>query len=67
MYKSLNICDFTPKEEIETRLESLRKKMAAEDISFAVILQNVDLFYFTGTVQKGVLICLLYTSPSPRD
>jgi Xaa-Pro dipeptidase len=56
MYKSLNICDLTPKEEIETRLESLRKKMAREGISFAVILQNVDLFYFTGTLQKGILI-----------
>lgn len=56
MYKSLNICDFTPKEEIEARLEGFRKRMAAEGISFAVILQNVDLFYFTGTLQKGVLI-----------
>lgn len=56
MYKSLNICDFTPKEEIEARLEGFRKRMAVEGISFAVILQNVDLFYFTGTLQKGVLI-----------
>jgi Xaa-Pro dipeptidase len=56
MYKSLNNCDFTPKEEIEARLEGLRKRMALEDISFAVILQNVDLFYFTGTIQKGALI-----------
>jgi Xaa-Pro aminopeptidase len=56
MYKSLNICDFTPKEEIETRLEGLRKRMALAGINFAVILQNVDLFYFTGTVQKGILI-----------
>jgi Xaa-Pro dipeptidase len=56
MYKSLNICDFTPKEEIEARLEGLRKRMALEGISFAVILQNVDLFYFTGTIQKGALI-----------
>jgi Xaa-Pro dipeptidase len=56
MYKSLSICDFTPKKEIEARLEGFRKRMAAEDISFAVILQNVDLFYFTGTIQKGALI-----------
>ena len=56
MYKSLNICDFTPKEEIEARLEGFRKGMALAGINFAVILQNVDLFYFTGTVQKGVLI-----------
>ena len=56
MYKSLNICDFTPKEEIEARLEGFRKRMTDEGISLAVILQNVDLFYFTGTLQKGVLI-----------
>jgi Xaa-Pro aminopeptidase len=56
MYKSLNTCDFTPKEEIETRLEVFRNRMAGEGISFAVILQNADLFYFTGTVQKGALI-----------
>jgi Xaa-Pro dipeptidase len=56
MYKSLNICDFTSREEIETRLEGFRKRMAEGGISFAVILQNVDLFYFTGTIQKGVLI-----------
>ena len=56
MYKSLNICDFTPKKEIETRIEALKNKMVRENISFAVILQNVDLFYFTGTIQKGVLI-----------
>ena len=63
MYKSLNICDFTPKEEIEERLEGLRKRMAVEGIGFAVILQNVDLFYFTGTLQKGVLVVPVDTPP----
>jgi Xaa-Pro dipeptidase len=63
MYKSLSICDFTPKEEIESRLEGLRKRMALEGISFAVILQNVDLFYFTGTVQKGILIVPVDQTP----
>ncbi len=56
MYKSLNICDFTPGHEIETRIDALRGKMVRDGISFAVILQNVDLFYFTGTIQKGALI-----------
>ena len=56
MYKSLNICDLTPREEIETRIEGLKKRMAQSGISLAVILQNMDLFYFTGTLQKGVLI-----------
>jgi Xaa-Pro dipeptidase len=56
MLKSLNVCDLTPKEEIDARINQLREKMAAKGISYAVILQNVDLFYFTGTTQKGVLV-----------
>jgi Xaa-Pro aminopeptidase len=63
MFKSLSVCDFTPKEEIENRLDSLRSKMADKGISFAVILQNVDLFYFTGTLQKGVLFVPLNSPP----
>jgi Xaa-Pro dipeptidase len=56
MVKRLSVCDFTPREELETRLDALRSKMADQGIRFAVILQTVDLFYFTGTVQKGVLV-----------
>ena len=56
MYKSLNNCDLTPRREIETRIANLQGHMAQNEINYAVILQNVDLFYFTGTTQKGVLI-----------
>ena len=56
MSENLNVGEFTPQEEIEARLEAFRQRMIAQGISFAVILQNVDLFYFTGTIQKGVLI-----------
>ena len=56
MYKSLNNCEFTPEKEIETRIDGLKKKMTQSNIDYAVILQNVDLFYFTGTLQKGVLV-----------
>ncbi len=56
MYKSLNNCELTPKKEIETRIEGLQKRMTQSGIDYAVILQNVDLFYFTGTLQKGVLV-----------
>jgi hypothetical protein len=30
--------------------------MADSGISFAVIVQNVDLFYFTGSLQNGILV-----------
>ncbi|SEM51062.1 Xaa-Pro aminopeptidase [Syntrophus gentianae] len=63
MVKSLDVCDFTPREELEKRLNALRSRMANQGISFAVILQNVDLFYFTGTVQKGVLVVPADGSP----
>ena len=56
MLQKFNIGGFTPKEEIETRLNALRNKLKENNVSFAVIIQNVDLFYFTGTVQKGVLV-----------
>ena len=55
MLKSINLCEFTPKEEIEDRIARLKKKMSESGISFAVIIQNVDLFYFTGSLQNGVL------------
>jgi Xaa-Pro dipeptidase len=63
MLKSLNKCDLTPREEIEERIDGLTKRMAARGISYAVILQNVDLFYFTGTVQKGVLVVSVDEGP----
>jgi len=56
MLKSLNVCDLTPKAEIEGRIDKLKQRMVENNIDFALILQNVDMFYFTGTLQKGVLI-----------
>ncbi len=38
------------------RIDGLKRNMAEAGIDFCVILQNVDMFYFTGTVQKGVLV-----------
>jgi Xaa-Pro aminopeptidase len=56
MLKSLNVCELTPKMEIESRIEKLKRSMHENNIDFVVILQNVDMFYFAGTVQKGVLV-----------
>ena len=63
MLKSLNVCDLTPEAEINARIDQLRAKMDAKGISFAVILQNVDLFYFAGTVQKAVLVVSVDQGP----
>jgi Xaa-Pro dipeptidase len=56
MLMNLNACDLTPKEEIENRIERFRQKLMDKGVSYAIILQNVDLFYFTGTTQKSVLV-----------
>lgn len=45
-----------PKGEVIRRIEGLRERLKEKGISFAIILQNVDLFYFTGTMPRGVLV-----------
>ena len=55
MLKSLNVAELTPKEEVQARINKLKERMERQGIALAIILQNVDLFYFTGTLQKGVL------------
>ncbi len=45
----------TPKEELEQRIFNLQKYLEKENIDGALILQRVDLFYFTGTIQQAHL------------
>jgi len=47
--------ELTPLEEIRARVSALQKKMVEKGIDLALILQNADLFYFTGTLQRGYL------------
>jgi len=46
----------TPKEEIQRRLADLRGRLATAGIDAALIVQNADLFYYTGSIQQGVLV-----------
>jgi Xaa-Pro dipeptidase len=48
--------ELTPEKELLSRINGLKRGMAESGIDFSVILQNVDMFYFTGTVQKGILV-----------
>jgi len=52
-----------PKDDLLGRIYSLRQHMAVAGISFAVIIQNVDRFYFSGTMQKGILVVPLDQDP----
>ena len=45
----------TPKSELDYRCGKLQQLMAAEGLDAVIILQNADLFYFTGTIQSGNL------------
>jgi Xaa-Pro dipeptidase len=44
-----------PKVEIEQRIRRFQAELAAIDLEGAFILQNADLFYFSGTIQSSVL------------
>jgi Xaa-Pro dipeptidase len=44
-----------PVTELETRWRNLQKKMAAAGLDAVVVMQNADLYYFSGTLQSGLL------------
>lgn len=45
----------TPKVELDSRIARLQVRMQQEQLEAAFILQNADLFYFTGTLQEAFL------------
>ena len=55
MQKEIGPCELTPREEIFSRIGTFQEKLKEKEIDAALLIQNVDLFYFTGTLQNGVL------------
>lgn len=47
--------NFTPKAEIDTRIDTFQQKLRRQELDGAFMLLNSDLFYFTGTVQNSYL------------
>ena len=45
----------TPKTEIDDRIEKLQRRLLQKGIDGALIVQNTDLFYFSGTIQQSHL------------
>ena len=45
----------TPKAELDQRINKLQQRLRQNSIDAALILQRVDLFYFSGTFQQGSL------------
>ena len=46
----------TPKEEVSARIRALQERLGRDGVDAAFLVQNADLFYFTGSIQQGVLI-----------
>jgi Xaa-Pro aminopeptidase len=53
----------TPKEEIEKRIEHLQVTLRRAKVDSCLILQNVDLFYFSGTIQRSYLFIPMEGEP----
>lgn len=45
----------TPKEEIYNRIGRLQERLASEEVEGFLIFHNVNLFYFSGTMQNSVI------------
>ena len=46
----------TPATEIHARIAKLQAGLRAARLDAAFLVQNADLFYFTGSIQQGILI-----------
>jgi Xaa-Pro aminopeptidase len=49
--------ELVPESEIRNRLERLQSWMRVSDVDAVFVFQNADMFYFSGTLQSG-LLCL---------
>lgn len=47
--------DLVPAEEIFSRISRLQKELAGKGLDGAVITDGVNMFYFTGTMQNGIV------------
>ena len=46
---------YTPKSELETRIQRFQQQLQRVDVDGALIVQRADLFYFSGTTQQAHL------------
>ncbi|MGA9172922.1 MAG: aminopeptidase P family N-terminal domain-containing protein, partial [Thermoactinomyces sp.] len=44
-----------PETEIKTRVDRFQNTLRAQAVDGALITQNIDIYYLTGTMQNGVL------------
>lgn len=53
----------TPTTELTNRIKKLQKEMIIHSLEAILLLQNADLFYFTGAIQQGALYIPLEGEP----
>ena len=53
----------TPVTELEFRCQRLQERMAGVGLDAVIVVQNADLFYFTGTTQTGNLYVPVHGQP----
>ena len=63
MLQKVGVFEPASKDELLGRIENLRQLMENAGIDYALIIQNVDCFYFSGTMQKGMLVIPLDQDP----
>jgi len=63
MLKQVGAFDPVPADDLLQRIDRLRQLMAKDSIDFALLVQNVDRFYFSGTMQKGIVVVPLDEEP----
>ncbi|MFP4427781.1 MAG: M24 family metallopeptidase [Desulfovermiculus sp.] len=51
-----DLMEYVPQSELYNRIETFQKMLQSKDIDYAVIVQNVNVYYFTGSIQKSYLI-----------
>jgi len=56
MIEDVWVFDRVPEQDLQKRIEGIKRLMAKSHIDLAIIFQNVDRFYFTGSIQKGILV-----------
>ena len=54
-YRTMKVMETVPEQEIECRIRNFQLSLQEMDLEGAFILQNADLFYFSGTIQSSVL------------
>jgi len=59
----MQISDKVPRQEIQRRVQNFQLFLKQEALDGAMILQNVDIYYFSGTIQPSMLFIPVEGSP----